>query len=72
MSMMDVEKARALNDLMNASEARAKAEHGPAKVTFAIRRFKKRAAADPGLWPRLYSQPDPYRWLLENDQVNQS
>lgn len=65
-------KAKRLNLRLNRSEDKARAEHGQRKVTAAIRRFRKRATADPELWMRLYSEADPYRWLLENDQVDQS
>jgi hypothetical protein len=54
-----------LNERLNQSELLARRDHGAEKIEAAIAEFKTAAQADPALFPKLYGQPDPYGWMLQ-------
>lgn len=52
-----------LNERLNTSELMLRKELGAETVDAAIAEFQAAAKADPSLFPKLYSQPDPYAWM---------
>lgn len=54
-----------LNERLNTSEMLVRDKHGDEKVEQAIASFKEAAQADPSLMTKLYSQPNPYGWLMK-------
>lgn len=60
--------AYVINDRLNASQAMLAREIGEQRVNALIVDFTAAMAANPELVHMLYSQPDPYRWLHEQQQ----
>jgi hypothetical protein len=60
-----------LNDRLNASELRLRAEVGAAKVEALIAWFNAQVAKDATLSPKLYAQADPYQWAYKQMEVFQ-
>jgi len=56
-------EARALNMQLNTSEMFLREKIGPEKVNEYVSEFKRAAEADPSLYGKLYSQPNPYGWM---------
>lgn len=54
-----------LNERLNTSEMLLRNSIGAEKVDAAVAEFKAAAQTDPTLMGRLYSQPDPYGWLVK-------
>jgi hypothetical protein len=67
----DAAKNAELNDRLYASESLLRKEVGDKKVDAATAYFRAAAAKDPSLFPKLYAQPDPYRWALRQMEESQ-
>ena len=61
--MVETHQKQILNERLNISEAFIRDKIGDEKLDAYVSDFRNAAEADPALWNKLYSQPNPYGWL---------
>ena len=62
--LIQEQQKQLLNERLNMSERMAKKEIGAEKLTKYVEDFRKMSETDATLFGKLYSQPDPYDWLV--------
>ena len=62
--LIQEQQKQLLNERLNMSERMAKKEIGAEKLTKYVEEFRKLSETDATLFGKLYSQPDPYDWLV--------
>ena len=64
MHFIQEQQKQLLSRRLNMSERMAKKEIGAEKLTKYVEEFRKLSETDGTLFGKLYSQPDPYDWLV--------